>query len=194
MNIDWQEHYKDRKNRPPAPFLVEALPFVQHKGAAVDLGSGDLVDAQFLLTQGFSKVIAIDKELPPPDLLEQASQHNFEFIRSSFDEFNFPKKQYDLINAHYALPFNSQKTFRKVWNGVEQSLVVGGVFVGQFFGVRDEWNEQQKDFTFHTKSEVEGLLGKMEILEFKEEEIDRKLAGGVVKHWHLFHVIAKAAN
>lgn len=192
MNIDWQEHYTDRKDRPVAPFLVKATSFVQNKGIAVDLGTGDLVDAQFLLSQGFGRVIAIDKELPPQGILEQLPKDNFVFIQSSFDEFMFPVKEYDLINAHYALPFNSPKTFEKVWNGIEQSLVTGGVFVGQFFGVRDQWNEQKRDFTFHTKPQVEALLNNMEILEFEEEEIDRKLASGVQKHWHLFHVIAKA--
>lgn len=192
MNIDWQEHYTDRKDRPVAPFLVKAIFFVQNIGIAVDLGTGDLVDAQFLLSQGFGKVIAIDKELPPQGILQQLPKNNFQFIQSSFDEFLFPVKEYDLINAHYALPFNSPKTFEKVWNGIEQSLAPGGVFVGQFFGVRDQWNEQKRDFTFHTKSQVEALLSNMEILEFEEEEIDRKLASGVEKHWHLFHVIAKA--
>ncbi len=192
MNIDWQEHYTDRKNRPVASFLVKATSFLQNKGIAVDLGTGDLVDAQFLLSQGFSKVIAIDKELPPQALLEQLPKNNFEFIQSPFDEFVFPVKEYDLVNAHYALPFNSPKTFEKVWNGIEQSLATEGVFVGQFFGVRDQWNEQEREFTFHTKSEVEDLFSNMEVLEFEEEEIDRKLASGVVKHWHLFHVIAKA--
>jgi hypothetical protein len=192
MKIDWQEHYTDRKNRPVAPFLVKATSFVQNKGIAVDLGTGDLVDAQFLISQGFSKVIAIDKELPPRGLLEQLSKNNFEFIQSSFDEFVFPVKEYHLINAHYALPFNSPKTFDKVWSGIEHSLATGGVFVGQFFGIRDQWNKQNTDFTFHTRSEVEHLLNNMEVLEFEEEEIDRKLASGVVKHWHLFHVMAKA--
>lgn len=192
MKIDWQEHYTDRKDRPVAPFLVKATSFVQNKGIAVDLGTGDLVDAQYLLSQGFGKVIAIDKELPPLGILEQLPKGNFEFIQSSFDEFVFPVKEYDLINAHYALPFNSPTTFEKVWNGIDKSLATGGVFVGQFFGVRDQWNKQDTDFTFHTKSEVEHLLNNMEVVEFEEEEIDRKLASGVVKHWHLFHIIAKA--
>lgn len=191
MNINWQAHYADRINRPIAPGLIKAITFVEDEGTAVDFGTGDLVDADFLLSQGFNKVIAIDKELPPQDLLEQIPKDNFEFIQSPFDEFAFPIKEYDLINAHYALPFNSPQTFDKVWNGIEQSLTAGGIFVGQFFGNRDQWNKQNRDFTFHTKSEVEHLLSSFEVIEFEEEEIDRKLSNGVVKHWHLFHVIAK---
>lgn len=191
MDTNWQEHYNDRKNRPPAPFLIKALGFVENRGTAVDLGSGDLVDSQFLLSQGFHKIIAIDKESPPKNLLEQLQTSNFEFVQSSFDEFTFPENEYDLINAHYSLPFNSSETFQQVWNGIEGSLVSGGVFAGQFFGHKDAWNNSNRELTFHTEKEVRNLLARMEILEFEEEEVDRKIASGHMKHWHLFHVIAK---
>jgi hypothetical protein len=64
MIINWQEHYLQTKNRPPGAFLIKAVPFVQNKGTAVDLGSGALQDSKFLISQGFNKVIAIDKEFP----------------------------------------------------------------------------------------------------------------------------------
>jgi hypothetical protein len=191
MTENWQEHYKDRKNRPPAPFLITALPFVQHKGTAVDVGSGDLVDARFLLSQGFNKVIAIDKEFPPKESLNVLPKSNFEFIRSSFDQFEFPVKEYDLVNAHYSLPFNSPKTFEKVWGGIERSLTTNGIFVGQFLGNNDQWNDKTRDMTFHTAPDVQNLLSAMEILELQEEERDWVIASGHNKHWHVFHVIAK---
>jgi tellurite methyltransferase len=192
MSINWQEHYTQTKSRPPGRFLVEALTFVERKGTAVDLGSGDLQDVQFLLTQGFNKVIAIDKELPPQELLDALPKDNFHFIHSPFDQFAFPVKEYDLVNAHYSLPFNSPTTFNKVWDSVEHSLATNGIFTGQFFGTHDQWNDGTQDITFHTQTEVEELFTHMEVLAFEEEEKDRILSNGEKKHWHLFHVIAKA--
>jgi hypothetical protein len=31
----------------------------------------------------------------------------------------------------------------------------------------------------------------LEVLEFREEDIDSHVAGGTPKHWHVFHIIAK---
>lgn len=191
MSINWQEHYQQRKNRQPSPLLIQALKYVRNKRTALDLGSGDLVDASFLLSQGFNQVIAIDKELPPKNLLENISKDQFKFIQSSFDQFEFPLKEYDLINAHYALPFNSPDTFNRVWDSITESLVTDGILVGQFLGPNDEWNDKKRDMTFHTTSEVKDLFREMKILEFEEEELDRKLASGITKHWHLFHIIAQ---
>lgn len=192
MDTNWQQHYLDRINRPVAPLLEEAMHFVEQRGTAVDLGSGDLVDVKFLLSQGFKKVIAIDKELPPENQLSDLKEKPFGFIQSEFDKFEFPKREYDLINAQYSLPFNTQQTFDKLWHDLQESLTPNGIFVGQFFGVNDEWNDQTRDITFHSKIEVNNLIKDMQVLKFEEEEIDRKLASGHKKHWHLFHVIIKA--
>lgn len=192
MNENWKEHYAQRKNRPTSPFLIKALPFVQNRDIAADLGSGDLVDAKFLLSEGFSKVIAIDKELPPKELLNQFPKNNFEFVRSSFDQFEFPVNKYDLVNAHYALPFNPPQTFEKVWNDIEKSLTIDGVFIGQFLGPNDQWNDGTRDMTFHTKPEIEAMLSNLQIFEFEEEERNWVIASGHDKHWHVFHIIAKA--
>lgn len=191
MTINWQEHYLLRMNRKPSPLLIQALKYVLNKRTAVDLGSGDLVDASFLLSQGFKLVIAIDKELPPKNLLDNLPKDQFKFIHTSFDEFKFPVKEYDLINAHYALPFNRPETFNQVWGSVVKSLATDGIFVGQFLGLNDEWNDKKRDMTFHDMTEVKDLFREMKILEFKEEELDRKLASGVTKHWHLYQVIAQ---
>ncbi len=191
MIKSWQEQYLKTRNQPPSLILVKGVSFVQNKGTAIDLGSGNLVDVKFLLSQGFKKVIAMDKELPHEELLIDLPEDRFEFIQSKYDEFEFPENQYDLVNAHYSLPFSSPKTFDKVWGSIEKSLVNGGIFTGQFFGINDQWNDKTRDMTFHTEQEIRNLLNNMEILNFAEEEIDRKLASGDKKHWHLFHVIAK---
>ena len=45
--------------------------------------------------------------------------------------------------------------------------------------------------TFHTREEVERLLSDLEIIELEEKEKDKKPAVGELKHWHIFHIIAR---
>jgi tellurite methyltransferase len=70
-------------------------------------------------------------------------------------------------------------------------LQEGGIFVGQFFGVRDSWNLPQKNMTFFTKEEAEAQLSSLKILQLSEEEKDGLTAKGTTKHWHVFHIIAQ---
>ena len=44
---------------------------------------------------------------------------------------------------------------------------------------------------FLTKKEVLDLFKDFEILKFKEIEKDDKTALGILKHWHIFEIIAK---
>ena len=74
---------------------------------------------------------------------------------------------------------------------LKASLKINGVFVGQFFGTRDEWNKEDSVMTFHSQKDVQELLSNMYIIEFKEEEKDGTTAKGEPKHWHVFYVIAQ---
>lgn len=100
---------------------------------------------------------------------------------SSFADFAFPKSEYDIASAMYSLPFNPVESFGAVFKNIQDSLVKGGVFCGQCFGVSDEWSTNQK-MTFHTKEQVENLLSDVEIILLDEEEKDEKTANGTPKH------------
>lgn len=63
--------------------------------------------------------------------------------------------------------------------------------MGNFFGEKDSWNNIKKEMVFLTKKEVLDLFKDFEILEFKEIEKDGKTALGILKHWHIFEIIAK---
>ena len=66
-----------------------------------------------------------------------------------------------------------------------------GYFVGNFFGVNDEWNTNETQKSFFTKEQVEELFNNFEIIDFKEIENDALTGIGKMKHWHFFSVIAK---
>ncbi len=186
---NWSEYYKSMKSTLPRPLLVEALKHVVEKNKAIDIGGGALNDTKYLLDQGFD-VTVIDKS----PLVEQEAKNipsdRLHAFTTSFEDYDFPKEQYDLASAMYALPFTAPAHFDSVFEKVKESLKKGGIFCGQFFGDRDEWSKDPK-MTFHTKKRVQELLKDLEIISFVEEEKDSKTARGTMKHWHVFHVISR---
>jgi tellurite methyltransferase len=188
---NWQEYYQITKNRPSSELLLRALSFVKHKSTALDLGAGALMDSKALIKANFNIVIAVDQEQVPEELIKDINSNNFKFIRSSFEDYNFQENFFDLINAQFALPFNSPQTFDRVFDKIKKSLKPGGIFVGQFFGIRDEWAKENRSMTFHTKEKVTELLADMDLLEMSEIEKLGKQANGQSKYWHFFAVIAR---
>ena len=180
--MNWQLYYKNTKFKPPSATLLKAFRYVKKIGKALDLGSGGMHDTQALLEIGF-KVVAVDKE--PTPIMNQAS-----FFQSSFESFDFPPKQFDLINAQYSLFFLKPKDFPIVWRKIKTSLKKDGIFVGNFIGPRDEW-AWTRTMTVLSESDVRNLFSDMEILSFTETAQPRHLASGQNKFWHTFDIIAR---
>jgi len=191
MSTDWKSFADATINDPPRPLLVEAVSSCPVKERALDLGAGALNDSMYLLEQGFEHVTAVDKAPIAQTRADTLSLDHFEYVISSFVDFIFPKEQFNLVNAQYALPFTPPETFSKVFEKIKSSLTNNGVFVGQFFGVKDEWNTSDSQLSFHTKEEVLALVSDMEIIKLDEQEYEGTLVSGQQKHWHVFHVIAK---
>ncbi|MDO8512037.1 MAG: DUF3850 domain-containing protein [bacterium] len=188
-NKDWSEYFRITGNNPPSKLLVKSLGYVAQKSKAIDVGGGALKDTRYLLEQGFD-VTVVDKSDLITKEAEAIKSDNLHYFVSSFEDFDFPKNEYDIASAMYALPFNPPESFDVVFAKIKGSLVKGGIFCGQFFGVHDEWSNDKK-MTFHTKEQVEKLLSDMEVILFDEEEKDDKTANGTSKHWHIFHFIVR---
>lgn len=183
---NWQKHFEDTKSNPPSKLLVEALSFVTNNSKALDLGAGALTGSKHLVSLGF-EVVAVDQE-PFEEII---SDTQFEFIKSTFLDYEFPKSHFDLITAQFSLPFNGAAGFEILWEKIISSLTPGGIFTGQLFGLNDEWNVPESTLVFHSREQVEHLLSSIEILKLEEKEWDGILANGVPKHWHVFHIIAR---
>jgi len=186
---NWKTYYDATRQQPPRPLLVKALSFVPPGGSALDLGAGALQDSRYLLSQGFS-VTALDSS---PLLAEEAqsiNNQNFQFVVSTYDAYIFPSQVYSLVVAIFSLPFNPPQTFAQVFTSVTNSLKPQGIFVGQLFGINDEWCGKKIGMTFHTRQQVEKLFSDYDTLQLEEEEKDGE-ASGKKKHWHIFHIIAR---
>lgn len=186
----WTEYFEQTKNQPPRSLLVEALKFVLEKDEAIDLGSGALNDSKYLLEQGFKHVAALDKEPVAKEIAEKLPKEKFTYIISDFETYSFPVNKFDLVNAQYALPFIKPEVFENVFHNIVASIKADGILVGQLFGNRDEWKNKE-NMNFHTLEEAKGMFLDLEILYFEEEEKEKPTAAGIMKHWHVFHFIAR---
>jgi len=187
----WEDFYKITKGRPPWPLLVQAVSLLSNGKDALDLGCGAGRDTRFLLEQGF-KVTAVDNDPHAIALLANFPRDRLRAVQASFEAFEF--ETYDLINAHFALPFTSEDRFHEVFARIKHALNTGGLFVGQFFGVNDEWNTPRNRMTFLTREQAEAELKDLKVLEFREEDVDSHIADGTPKHWHVFHIIAQKGS
>lgn len=186
--FDWETFYTFTKDSPPWPLLIRAVSFLPLKGHALDLGAGAGRDTRYLLQQGF-QVTAVDSDPHAIAMLRSFPQENLQVVQASFEDFAF--EIYALINAEFALPFLSQQRFHEVFERVKRATKPGGIFVGQFFGVHDQWNTSEQPMTFLTREQAEAVLWDMDIIEFNEEDMDGHIADGSPKHWHTFHIIAR---
>ena len=187
----WEDFYKITQGRPPWPLLVQAVSLLSQRKDALDLGCGAGRDTRFLLEQGFA-VTAVDSDPHAIALLADLPQDRLRAVHSSFEDFEFEK--YDLVNAHFALPFIPKEHFHLVFDRLKRALNEGGIFVGQFFGVNDQWNTPGHRMTFLTKEQAVAKLKGLRVLEFREEDVDSHIADGTPKHWHVFHIIAQKGS
>lgn len=187
INMNWNNYLEQTQGKNPRPLVVRALSYVQNRGVALDLGCGALNDAPTLIEAGFSTIDAVDSNPSIKDIADKFPK--ITFYPTTFDAFEFPVQRYDLVNAQYALPFAGIH-FSSVWEQLTNSLKSGGIFTGQLFGSNDGWNDgSHPEIVFH--SEPNALFSDFEILSMEEETVDKILASGTKKHWHLFHIIAR---
>jgi SAM-dependent methyltransferase len=185
---DWGRFYSVTKDSAPWPLLVRAAALALREGRALDLGAGAGRDTRYLLEQGFT-VTAVDADSRAVELLSALPQGRLRVVQSSFEDFAFAT--YDLISAQFALPFIPRDHFADMFAQLKSALAPNGVFAGQFFGDRDEWNTPGRAMTFLTHADAEVRLRGLDVIELIEEDADGKTADGSPKHWHVFHILAR---
>lgn len=188
MRKSWDHFYHLTQDKPPSEGLVKAVLLLGHTGDALDLGCGAGRDTRYLLSQGF-QVTAVDREATALAVLSGQSTPHLYLVQSAFEDFSFA--HYDLINAHFALPFIQKDLFSTVFARLKESLKPGGIVVGQFFGVHDSWNTATNHLTFLTREQALAELNGLKLIAFEEEDTDGHTAEGTAKHWHIYHIIAR---
>lgn len=144
------------------------------------------------------KVIAIDindtsniiKESLTEDEIER-----FTFICDSVENIEFEKC--DLVISFNALSFIDKESIKSVIEKIKKSLNLNGIIILNFFGKEDDFkNRQSGDNIKNTvylydELEIRELLKDFEIIKFDERKKDEISGDGVMKHWHIYTVLAQ---
>lgn len=186
-----EKYYDTTEDAMPNYLVRKFVELNTNPGNAVELGCGAGRDTMYLIKNGWN-VLAIDRE----DVGERISKklnekelNKFRFSKQRFENLNLERN--NLIVANFSLPFCNKNSFGELWNKINESILEDGYFVGNFFGINDEWKITKNEMTFLIKGQVIDLFGEYEMIEFRECEEDRVTGLGKMKHWHIFNVIAK---
>lgn len=186
-----ERYYKNTTYAKPNYTIKKFIELKIKPGNAIELGCGAGRDTVYLIKNRWN-VTGIDKENVESRIaakLETEELKQLKFLKQKFEEIELEKN--NLVVANFSLPFCNKNDFKKLWNKINNSILKDGYFVGNFFGINDEWKSTKEEMTFLTKEQVIELFKDFEIIEFKEVEKDGTTGLGKMKHWHIFNVIAK---
>ena len=63
--------------------------------------------------------------------------------------------------------------------------------MGNFLGENDSWKELKKSLSFFKLEEIKEMFKGFEIIKLDNIEKEERTALGVMKHWHIYNVVAK---
>jgi SAM-dependent methyltransferase len=191
---DWVGYYDEQGEREPHDLLLQVLAMFDddgRRGLAVDLGCGQGFETAELLRRGWD-VVAIDAtEEGIRRLLGRVPDGDAPRLRtvvSRMEDAEVPAA--DLIHASYSLPFCRPTVFPRLWGDITEAIRPGGRFAGELFGDRDTWASSEEDMSFFDVASAQALFDGMELESFVEEENDDH-GWDEMKHWHVFHAIAR---
>ncbi len=202
MDKKMEKYYQNTKDKKPNDILVKYISKYHQKknnngNIAIDLGCGAGRDSVYLLKHGFS-VIGVDKENVAEivtDKLNCREKKNFKFVNENFEKLEelrrFNKYNCNLLVANYSLSFCDKYEFNKMWKVIKNCIIIDGYFVGNLFGINDEWNNNQNNMSFFAKEDILKLFSDFNILELNEINKKSKTGLGEFKNWHFFEIIAK---
>jgi len=195
VDHDWTEFLDATTSRGPLEYFHSAMAFIDgHRGAgrqAIDLGCGGGADTRLLLARGW-RVLAVDAEPRAGLLLEEATperdRDRLKIAIGQFHEVALP--QADLVYAQFSLPFAGEHLDAAVENALS-AVVDGGAFVGQLFGVNDDWADDA-GVSWVDRPWVDRAFSDFGELDVDERD-HRGPYGqhGATKRWHFFHIRAR---
>lgn len=187
-----EKYYNNTESDKPSKalrYLIEKLEC--QPGKAIDLGCGAGNDTVYLIKNNWN-VLAVDREDVEERIQKRLTQEQikqFRFQRELFESIKLP--ECDLMVAFSSLSFCNKEKIVELWAKIKESIVPGGYFVGNFFGIHDSWAKNKMQMTFFDEKEINDLFKNFEIIKFKEIEEDGIIGLKRKKHWHIFILIAK---
>jgi tellurite methyltransferase len=188
----WPDYYQATLSKPLHPLFFTLEPYLPSSGKAIDLGCGVGHAVVWLADKGW-QVDAVDGHEDALKIvssrLSEEGKTRVQLKQERLEDVKLEGDAYDLVVAAFSLFFiESRDALVKTWGQIRGGLKPGGLFIGEFLGLNDDWSDR---CLVNTRSEVEGFLSGWEVIHFEEAEQDGQTSQGVPKHWHIFHVIAR---
>lgn len=157
---------------------------------AIDCGCGTGSDIQYLEQQGF-QVVGFDINPDSVAICRDrfAAKPSIEIVECSFEDFVYPKSSVVIANSSFF--FADPSRFAATWSRINSSIQAGGVFAGDFMGLKDTWADNYRSPTTPlSEPQVRALFSDFEIVSFFERDETAKTSLGRIKHWHTYSVVA----
>ncbi|UTW01619.1 class I SAM-dependent methyltransferase [Marinomonas rhizomae] len=187
----WLQYYEKALSRPHLKRTELAARLNESNlKVATDCGCGAGSDIQYLEQQGF-QVYGFDSNPESVAICRDrfASKSLVQISESSFECFDYPKS--GVVIANSSLFFADPNYFDTTWSSIKSSIEVGGVFAGDFMGLKDSWAKNYRSPTSPlSESDVKALFSDFEIVRFFERDEKAKTLLGRVKHWPTYSVVA----
>lgn len=189
---DIKKYYENTENALPNQMVKKIVNMNNVPKYAIDLGCGAGRDTIYLIKNGW-KVLSIDRENTSEVISSKLNNEELEKFNFKCQEFeNIELDKNNLLVANFSIPFCNKEHFDEFWNKIANSILKGGFFVGNFFGLNDSWAKMKDQMVFLSEKQVLNLFeNSFDIIEFNEVEKDGKTGLGKMKHWHIYNVIAK---
>lgn len=193
MISNWSKFIKRTKNLKPRRLLIHGLKYVKKYDYALDFGAGGLRDTRYLLKFPFKEIDVVDSSKVMKELAETLRKRSkLNIYIQDFTDFPAIANRYNIINAQFSLPFIRNTKQKEILNKLISSLANNGVFVGNFFGEKDAWNdEDHPEITFYSKKGAQDILKNLNVVYFKEKKYNKEsILDGNIQKWHVIEFIA----
>jgi SAM-dependent methyltransferase len=187
----WQSYYEKSLTRKHLPRTELALKLNRSNlNVAIDCGCGAGGDLAYLEQQGY-QVHGFDINQDAIRICDARFSGNssISISQATFENFDYPRS--GVVIANSSLFFANPEKLHDIWHSIESSLLVGGVFAGDFMGTDDSWAVGYRSHTAPlSKQKVTDLFANFEIIDFHERNERAETTLKKIKQWHTFSVVA----
>lgn len=189
---NWSSFINKTKDLLPRELLVKGCKYLKNYNYALDFGAGGLRDTKYLIKFPFKEIDILDSCPDTEQLAGNLNKENLKVYIQRYESFKYPNAKYDLINAEFSLPFISKKSQKDILNSLIKSLTNGGIFVGNFFGLEDSWNDgKHKGISFYSIDQIREILKDLKIIFIEEKKYNKEsVVDGVQEKWNVIEFIA----